>query len=118
MLTDGKCYEECQHEYSESTRCSERFTARKYTPIRATNIPLRSFKGPTGFQERLLQAIRAAPPGKVTGKDDIFSEALALVSKISAQLVFQIWKKFCKLQWIPKAWQSAELVPLHKKGST
>ena len=48
--------------------------------------------------------------GKATGKDHIFSEALALVPKI--------WKKCGELQWIPKAWQSTEIVPLHKKGST
>ena len=95
-----------------------RFTAKKCTPTRATNITLLPFTTPIAFKDRILRAVREAPAGKATGKDDIFSEALALTPELSSEILYKIWKKSGELQWLPRSWQTAELVPLHKKGST
>ena len=95
-----------------------RFTAAKCSPAGVENIPLLPFHLPPAFKDRIYRAIKNAPVGKATGKDDIFSEALAIAPEPATELLYKVWKKCGELQWLPRAWQAAELVPLHKKGNT
>lgn len=93
------------------------FTKHMATPASMIWAPqIGQFEVPELLENRVKNAIQTAPRNKAVGTDEIFVEALNVSPELAAKIICTLWRKCGQAQYVVKAWTTAILVPIYKKG--
>ena len=76
-----------------------------------------SFTVSPAFVAQVANVIRRAKARKATGADELFVEAFKVSPLMFAEILCSIWQKCSELKYIVKAWRTATIVPIHKRGN-
>lgn len=79
-------------------------------------IEKQKFTADGDFRKLVSGAIIKAAKRKETGADKAFSEALGYAHNEAAELLTNLWQRCNELKTTLRLWDTAVLVPLHKKG--
>ena len=96
---------------------------KKYTQYMSKNsgaadrIRTRRFQISRELVEAIMEATRGAPLGKAAGPDGITGDMCRVAPAQAGALWVALWAKCGELNYVPEAWRSAIVVPIHKKGA-
>jgi len=62
--------------------------------------------------------VKKSPNGKSVGTDDVFAEGLRKTPDLVAHLLAELRQACGRLAYMPRVWQVAVIIPMHKKGDT
>lgn len=77
---------------------------------------IKQFKNSPTLTKSISTAIKKAPKKKATGTDEVFTEALEIEPDLTAKFLGKLWERCGHTKKLIKDWETAEMVPIFKKG--
>lgn len=96
---------------------AEKFTKHMQTKTGEGNCPkITAFRCTPSMVESIQEAIKKAPKRKTEGRDKLFVEVLQIEAETCAIFLAKVWEACSRMKHTLRDWNTAILVPLHKKG--